>query len=88
MKLAEVVNSAGYETLQKIYRDIFLMEPMDFSKLTQYPLESPRVRNLQYKPVFCFVYFLISYFMIKKRILEATTASQHSLHLIGEVSAN
>jgi hypothetical protein len=34
MKLAEVVNSAGYETLLKIYRDIFLMEPMDFSKLT------------------------------------------------------
>lgn len=75
MKLQEVVSPAGYETLIKIYRDIFLMEPLDFQKSSQYPLESPRVRNLQYKPVFCFVYFLISYFMIKKRMLESHTGS-------------
>lgn len=47
------------------------------------PLESPRVRNVQYKPVFCFVYYLVTYFMIKKRMSESSNcASQHSLHAI------
>jgi len=33
------------------------------------------VRNVQYKPVFCFVYFLITYFMIKKRMYELQAGS-------------
>jgi hypothetical protein len=71
----------GYETLIKIQTDIFLMEASDFQK-GQVPLQSPRVRNVQYKPVFCFVYFLITYFMLKKRMSESHTASQHSLQAI------
>lgn len=79
--LQEVISPAGYETLIKIYTDIFLMEAADFQKTSQFPLSSPRVRNLQYKPVFCFVYFMITYFMIKKRLTEFThSGSQHSLH--------
>ena len=88
MKLAEVVNPSGYQTLLKIYTDIFLMEPSDFQKTNHFPLLSPRVRNLQYKPVFSFVYFMITYFMIKKRIAEAHSGSQHSLHSIEEATSS
>ena len=44
--LQEVMSPAGFETLTKIYTDIFLMDPIDFQKTSQFPLMSPRVRNV------------------------------------------
>lgn len=41
------------------------------------------MRNLQFKPVFCFVYFLITSFIIKKRITELQSGSHNNLQAIG-----
>ena len=38
MKLAEVINPAGYQTLLRIYEDTFLLEASDFQKTNHFPL--------------------------------------------------
>eukprot|EP00347_Sterkiella_histriomuscorum_P014681 403359955 len=48
--------------IKQIYNDIFLM--MD----EQIESQSPRIRNQQYKPVFCFVFFTINYILISQKI--------------------
>ena len=74
-KLNEVFSPICQQYLLRIYQDIFLLDPQDFLKTNSFLLLSPRVRNVQYKPVFCFVYFLITYFMIKRRMFELQAGS-------------
>ena len=78
LRLNEVFSPICQQYLLRIYQDIFLLDPQDFQQTNSFLLLSPRVRNVQYKPVFCFVYFLITYFMIKRRLYELQAGSSGS----------
>ncbi|CDW86097.1 UNKNOWN [Stylonychia lemnae] len=53
-----------FDQIKKIYNEIFLM--MD----EQITATSPKIRNQQYKPVFCFVFFTINYILILQKLDE------------------
>ena len=52
----------NYNQVKRIYNEIFLMVD------EQIDSQSPRIRNVYYKPVFCFVFFTINYILITHKL--------------------